>query len=73
MRQNYLIFNNNLYVKINAASKGYPLIPFMANVIITELEPMVVTELFSKEYLQVLALMKKIRCCYCFTSTKWLS
>ena len=52
---------------------GYPLIPFMANVTITELERMVVTELFSKEYLQVLALMKKIRCCYCFTSTKWLS
>lgn len=64
MRPNFLSFNNNLYVKINAASMGYPLISFMANVIITELERMVVKDLFSKEYLQVLALMKKIRCCY---------
>ena len=64
MRPNFLSFNNNLYVKINAASMGYPLISFMANVRITELERMVVKDLFSKEYLQVLALMKKIRCCY---------
>ena len=64
MRPSFLSFNNNLYVKINAASMGYPLISFMANVIITELERMVVKDLFSKEYLQVLALMKKIRCCY---------
>ena len=56
---------------------GSPLGPLMANVIMTEHERVVGNDLFNKGYLKfyirymdnTLALMKKIRCSHCFTST----
>ena len=45
-------FNKKLYEQIYGVSMGYPFGPFMTNVIITELERMVVKNLFNKGYLK---------------------
>ena len=60
-------FNKKLYEQIDGVSMGSPLGPLMTNVIMTELERVVVNDLFKKEYLKfyirfmddMLVLMKK--------------